>query len=388
MSKQIEGVEPSVLRWARATAGLSLEEVAKKLKRDATEIHEWERGSSAPTYAQLEKLAYEVYKRPLALFFFPAPPEENPDSVDFRTLPAQELESLNSDTRYHVRLAKSLQLSLMELHEGRNPSENPIFKVLKIELKSDVEQAASRIREELGISLSDQINFKDPEDALKKWRSAIEGSGVYIFKNSLDQKRVSGFSLQHEEFPIIYVNNSTAKNRQIFTLFHELCHILLGDNGILFDGKLEFGNYSTAQKRMEIFCNRVAAEVLFPKSEFKKTLQNNSKSLDLRIREAALTYKVSREVILRRFLDEKVIDEETYEAHIIKWANAPDPKNAGSGGNYYATNASYLGENYIKLVLSKHYIGQLSLGQVADYLGVKTKSVSGLESMVMKGMRG
>lgn len=76
MGKQVTGVQPSVLRWARESAGLTVEAVAQKLDRAASDIESWEGGTSAPTYPQLEKLAYEVYKRPLAVFFFPSPPAE------------------------------------------------------------------------------------------------------------------------------------------------------------------------------------------------------------------------------------------------------------------------------------------------------------------------
>src|SRR3546814_17029352 len=42
----------------------------------------------------------------------------------------------------------------------------------------------------------------------------------------------SGFCLYDEEFPIIYVNNSSAKTRQIFTYFHELAHLVFHTSGI------------------------------------------------------------------------------------------------------------------------------------------------------------
>lgn len=66
-------VNPEVLRWARESAGLSVDDVVNKLKRKRITIEvidAWESGLDSPNYAQLERLAYEVYKRPLALFFF------------------------------------------------------------------------------------------------------------------------------------------------------------------------------------------------------------------------------------------------------------------------------------------------------------------------------
>ena len=68
-SEPIKGVEPSVLAWARQSLGLSLDDVALKLKKPVATIASWETGDDSPSYAQLEKLAYDVYHRPLATFF-------------------------------------------------------------------------------------------------------------------------------------------------------------------------------------------------------------------------------------------------------------------------------------------------------------------------------
>ena len=87
MAEAIAGVNPEVLRWARERSGLSASEVAKKMNKSAESVENWEVGGSAPTYVQLEKLAYQVYKRPVAVFFFPEPPEEADKIAEFRTLP-------------------------------------------------------------------------------------------------------------------------------------------------------------------------------------------------------------------------------------------------------------------------------------------------------------
>ncbi len=71
--ESVVGIQPSVLRWARESLGLHISDVAGKLKRSLDEIVSWEEGRAAPTYPQLEKLAYQVYKRPLAVFFLTQP---------------------------------------------------------------------------------------------------------------------------------------------------------------------------------------------------------------------------------------------------------------------------------------------------------------------------
>ena len=42
----------------------------------------------------------------------------------------------------------------------------------------------------------------------------------------------SGFRLYDDIFPVIYVNNTSAKTRQMFTIFHELAHLLFHTSGI------------------------------------------------------------------------------------------------------------------------------------------------------------
>ena len=80
MAKHINGINPDLLKWARERSGYTVEAIAAFLKKDASIINNWEMGSSAPTYIQLEKLA-DKYERPIAIFFLPKPPEE-PDIAE------------------------------------------------------------------------------------------------------------------------------------------------------------------------------------------------------------------------------------------------------------------------------------------------------------------
>lgn len=106
---QMIPVNPDVLRWARETAGWSLEDVAFKMKKDVDTVSSWERGNASPTYIQLEKLAYQIFKRPIALFFFPEPPEEKTPKQSFRTLPQQQISRISPRLRFLIRRAWAMQ---------------------------------------------------------------------------------------------------------------------------------------------------------------------------------------------------------------------------------------------------------------------------------------
>ena len=59
-------------------------------------------GSIIPTYGQLEKLA-DRFKVPIAVFFFPNPPELPPIEETFRTLPAEQFHQIPSRVKLLLR---------------------------------------------------------------------------------------------------------------------------------------------------------------------------------------------------------------------------------------------------------------------------------------------
>jgi transcriptional regulator with XRE-family HTH domain len=117
MAETVVGIQPKILEWARNKAGYSLEAVAQKLKREPSVIADWESGKSTPTYAQLERLAYDLYKRPLALFFLPEPPQEQAFQPDFPAISDVELETLSPGIRYLLRLGYAAYLQLEQCQE-------------------------------------------------------------------------------------------------------------------------------------------------------------------------------------------------------------------------------------------------------------------------------
>ncbi len=380
MSIIAEGIQPRILKWARERAGYTLSDIARVMRKDVQEIEAWESGDSAPTYSQLEKLAYQIYKRPLAVFFFPEPPHEAELNKSFRTLPEFEIEKLSPDTRYAVRYAQAMQIALAELNEGRNPSEKKIFSEIKLGRQSAIQKSVSGVRQYLAVSLNDQVHWHSSDEALKAWRKHVEDAGIFVFKRSFKQKEVSGFCLLDKEFPVIVLNNSDPKNRQIFTLFHELAHILLGVNGITKVDDRYIDALPDNERDIEVMCNKFAGELLVPSSDFEARTHKIAIN-DASISGLANHYKVSREVILRKFLDRDLVSDAYYEQKVRQWWEeySESSKEEEGGGNYYRTQVAYLGDKYLSLVFGKLYQGRLTTDQVAEYLGVKTKNVAGIE---------
>ena len=385
-------VNPDVLRWARESLQLSQEEVARRMKKTVSDIDAWERGDDAPTYIQLESLAYDIYKRPLALFFFPDIPEEEDVRQSFRTLPEQELQRMPSRILYLLRRAKVFQLNLVELYDGANPASNQILRDLIFAPSVAVPDMADQVRAYLGIDLTEQQSWDDADDALKRWRTVLEDHGVFVFKDSFNppgMKKVdsvestfSGFCLYDTDFPVIYVNNNKAKNRQIFTLFHELAHLLMHTGGV--DTRQDdYIKYLTGNnRRIEILCNQFAAEFLVPSEDFQARLVGKRIHEEV-IRGWAALYGVSRETILRRLLDWERVTRQDYEEKTRQWRDERK-ESSGSGGNYFRTKGTYLGERYIEAVLSNYHRGNVSREEAADYLDTRTRNVPGIEEWFFK----
>lgn len=377
-------ITPEVLRWARNTAGVHEDEVAEKLKLksvSAQTIIQWETGEGSPTYAQLEKLA-EIYRRPIAVFFFPSPPKELELKERFRSLPETYTEKIPTKIRFLIRDGLFRQISLYELLGENNPAERKIFKDINVDAHTSAEDLASRVRTYIGVSLEEQMQCANSDNALRLWRNALEECGLWIFKDAFKHNDYCGFCLHDDQFPIIYLNNSMSKTRQSFTLFHELAHLLKGKGGVDMRTAPELTGH---WQQEEVFCNAFAGAFLVPDYSFHEYAKE--KPNDEKIKVLAEKYKVSREVILRKFYDNKLISKKEYEKKLKEWKKDFTHKTQSKGGDYYATQISYLGQKYLMTAFQQYYRQKINAWELADYLGDKVESLEEYESYVLKEVR-
>lgn len=371
MAEAKEGlpVTPAVVQWSRERAGYSLEDATRVFRKIAA----WEAGQALPTYAQVEQMA-EKFKTPVAVFFFPNPPAVPAIEQSFRTLTAEDFAAIPRTVRLFLRRGQAMQLNLAELNDGRNPATNLITRDLKVTPNTSLDKIGAEVRRYLGVSIEEQSSWKSVDDALEAWREVFAArAGIYVFKDAFHATNYFGFCLYDDEFPIIYINNSSAKSRQIFTLFHELGHLLFHTSGIDILDDPFLHHLGGAEQKIEIICNGLAARVLVPDDVLDAMLKGYKIN-----REAATKladyFCVSREVIYRKFLERGLIDAGEYVAAAKDWAAQLKPK-ASDSGNYYNSHRAYLGQRYIDLAFTRYYQRRFDRGQLAEYLNLKPKNL-------------
>jgi len=374
-----------MLAWARERAGYSVEDIAGRRKVPPERIRDWEAGRSFPTWRQLENLAYKDYHRATTFFFLDEPPDEETVVTEFRRLPGVMLDDLRPDTRYAIRQARKRQADLAELIGAQGIGERFILRDLSSQAYIDNPASlATAVRNYLGVSLEEQRSWSNADIALKRWREQVENVGVWVFKRSFEQNDIAGFCLSHAVFPVIYLNNGQAKTRQIFTLFHELAHLLFDFNHL---ERLDDHHYldalSGADRSIEIACNQFAGAFLVPFDDFERAIadQQSTAFTDEWISSLARIYTVSREVILRKFLDRAWLNRTQYQETVSRWRSEQQPS-SGSGGNYYATQVTYLGQKYLHAAFQAREEDRIDDFQLAAFLGVKGSSLDGLERYV------
>ena len=382
MTVRASGINHEMLRWARERAGYSVEEVAHRRRVSSETVQEWEEGKSYPTWRQLEQLAHNDYHRSTGFFFLNTPPDENTAEAEFRRLPSDMLEGLDADTLYAIRQARIRQEDLRMLLGVQGTGERFILSDLLGKVNADDPvRLASDVRERLDLGLEEQKAWQSADYALKQWRERVEENGIWVFKRAFIQKDIAGFCLNDETFPIIYLNNGQAKTLQIFTLFHELAHLLFDFNHLeRSDSEYYLHSLAERDRAVEIACNRFAGEFLVPTADFVENIATNTSATltDKYISSLANGYKVSREVILRKFRDQNRLDSEGYSQRVQRWRSEQAP-GSGKGGDYYATQATYLGQKYLRIAFRAYDEGRIDEFQLAGCLGVKGSSLDGLE---------
>lgn len=282
------------IRLIRDAVGLQAQDLATRVGLDPTAISKIENGKRAIKAVELARIAEALKVSPLALL------EDNPVLSNLPLAARRAGSSIASGDAYQ-RL-----LSLSELHvvlAGAGiPTSPNLAGVPEIAELSWLE-AATRLADwaegELGFGL-------EGDQRLAALANAIEGKlKIDVLVEPYPDDALSGAAITHRSFPLIFVNSDFPQSRSLFTLAHELGHVLAGhaDDSITLDREL---SGSTDAERM---ANAFAASYLMPEDCIRREIAQRGRQVSTL---AYLTYMfgVSYESLIYRLHNLRLINAE------------------------------------------------------------------------------
>ena len=361
-------VNNRVLVWAREALTLNKTDAAERTNISIKRLTQLEEGERLPTLGELKALSKE-YKRTIATLLLAEPPKEKPLPNDRRTVDSSQLGNFHEKSILAIRKARAMANALIELKSDAG-IEIPKFG-LSASINEPPGEAATKLRAELNL---DEIrDFDKINDVLEGYIEKLESLGVAIFQLSLTQDNLRGFSIIDEEVPIIGIKRGgeppTAK---IFTLFHELGHLLLNEGGIC---DLSFKSNIAIEK----WCNEFAAEVLIPKAELVQAelVQQHRASNEMiwskkELIELGEYFHVGPLAILRSLKELQLTTSSFYNEKHEAW-NKPQFGRAKKpeGRNIPKETIKEKGKSYVWLAFNAYDQNRINLKDLSDFLGVK-----------------
>ena len=345
-----------VLKGLIGMSGFDKEEISKKSRISLKSLDE-----GKLTIPQLKRLA-EVLKRPIAAFF----------SDEIPSLPAAPDYRLNREKRINPEIFMA-QRRLIYLLEKLKEMGIEKSSIPKIDSNISPFQLAGEFRNYLGIEV---IKNQKPNVTLSRYKEITEDRLKFlIIEYPLKPKKketddVRAFSIYYSEIGGIVLNETDHPSVKLFSLFHEICHLLKRNSGICsLDYEVE------KEYEEESFCNKFAAEFLVPSYDIEKGLQIYTIPEDTileTVSELSKLYSVSKQVILLRLLYLNRLSTEKYYS-LKAQLEEREIKQQFGRRNWAEVFKNRTGNLTIKEVKKALKQNKISFYEALNILDVKTK---------------
>jgi Zn-dependent peptidase ImmA (M78 family) len=249
-------ITPSVLEWAIAESGLSVDAVASAVGVTREEFDRWLSGASTPTASSVRAIARRLHRQ-VATFLLPRPPFEAPLRVQFRhPIGGRRGGSLSDVERRFIRRAHRLQAAERWLADALG---RPIQEIPQEPITTSATSVAEAWRRRSGVTLEAQLGWRSGAAALDTWQRAIEGCGVTVLRLSMGSESCRGFCLWDQRAPMIAVNAVWTDEARVVTLFHQLGHLITRT-----DSACAAAPVIANSDQLERWCETFASTLLLP----------------------------------------------------------------------------------------------------------------------------
>ena len=370
--KKVNFVNKENLIIARENVGMYSAFVSRKFNKSGKDVVlSWENGDDLPTWRQVNVLA-KTYGVPELLFFSQNPIKRNKTIPDYRVAEdVDDSERVKKLVYFVIRRQEWLEQKLREdgskntlqgSGNGLNPSQLASFMIEKLNI--DLEE----IKKITGADARRKV--------LKYLIEKAEDCGVFVGKtvsyHNIEVKEMRGLFISNDYCPFIVINRKDAQSAQIFSFVHELAHLFRKTESI--SNSLEFRKIEKINGE-EIFCNRVAAELLLPKDDFTSTYYTKED-----IDAFSETYKVSSLAIFYRLKElNKIQNSESGKIEDLIKKESEDnlnkKKKKQKGGNYLNNMKDSNGELFNKVVAKYYYENKVGYTEASNVLRFSVEDV-------------
>lgn len=378
-------IKTSIIRWACNRIGSLYSELSAF--KDFKQLSNENDGAVSLTLKQAEKLA-KVLRYPFVFLLLDSPVTDidKLPIADFRSIEGKEINP-NINLKEQIEYCQNQQDWFSDYV---NTCDLDVFKYNgKFSLHDDPQKVGLKLKEFLKITYK---LSKNANDYLKRLKIILENNGILVssskvLKNTQNRLSLSdfrGFALYDDNAPLIFINGNDSTSAQIFTLCHELGHIVLGQSGVSDVVK-------NNSKKIEKWCNEFAANILMPKNDVIDTFDQYI-NISQFLQDATKLFHLSTNALLLRIYNLNLIDKDTFDK---EWAKAKalykdylkslQESNGKSSGYYYKTVNSRLSHRLLQSLISSTSVGKTTFRDAACLLGLK--SVSTFDKLVKNSLR-
>ena len=206
-------------------------------------------------------------------------------------------------------------------------------------------------------------------------RKKVEEKGVLVFlSNGYNGKwqipkddPILGFSVYHDSYPIVVIKKES-EQRQLFTLMHELAHLIIHKASWV-DDEDDLHSYSAQEQEASSLAGRVLVPDAVLESVRDQDKPSSVTEYDNWLADLRDIHGVSGEVILRRLLDSGRLLQEHYTAY-RQWKNETtgDGKEGGNRSYRYREPIHIFGDTFVRTVFEALQAKEITLARASGYL--------------------
>jgi Zn-dependent peptidase ImmA (M78 family) len=363
------------LKTARLNVGLDIDYASKRVSKVKNIVLSWEHGEALPTWSQTKKLA-NLYNVQELVFFSKDKIKENRNIPDFRV---GVFDWEKNRVKKLINLVLKRQSRLERIFKDEGYSKNKLIGSGR-KIESPIGLAQHIIRT-LEINIED-IKSMSGNDARKKVLNYLiekaEQKGIFVGKtisyHNISVSNMRGLFVSNDYCPFIILNRKDAVAAQIFSLAHELSHLFRRTESV---SNIDLRDSSKGISLEEVFCNKVAANLLLPAEEFTKSNYSEKEITALSDK-----YKLSELFVFYRLKDLNKLtcgDINNIEEELKKKAEANIKNKEGSrrkkGGNYYNSMKDSNGRLLNRVVLGAYLEKKIDYIEASNLLNFSVEKV-------------